>query len=164
MNITNVPQGTTQANNSYVPRCRSPYYYCRIPGCRLITCPAVEDNIRAGLVKHDIGTGRIVLLSSAAIPNIPQGATIHKQVQEWHRQNPSQQACGGLGHMMLSVCSNLNSSPTFRSKDEEIEAATQRLNMLLEWRKHREVFDGVKIITRSTYRSDPVTLTTSIAP
>ena len=102
-------------------------------------------------MKHDIGTGRVVLPSSAAIPNIPQGATIHEQVQEWHWQNPGQQARGGLGHMMLSVCSNLNSSPTLRSKDEEIEAATQRLNMLLEWRKHHKVFDGVEITTRSTH-------------
>ena len=65
---------------------------------------------------------------------------------------------------MLSVCSNLNSSPTFHSEDEEIEATAQYLNMLLEWRKRREVFDGVEITTRSTHRSDPVALTTSIAP
>ena len=65
---------------------------------------------------------------------------------------------------MLSVCSNLNSSPTFHSEDEEIEATAQYLNMLLEWRKRREVFDGVEITTRSTHRSDPVALSTSIAP
>ena len=87
MNIMNAPQGTTQANNSYVPRCGSPCYYCRIPGYHLTTYLAIKDDIRAGLVKRNIGTGHIVLLSLAVILNVPQGATICEQVQKWHQQN-----------------------------------------------------------------------------
>ena len=64
------------------PNQRAPCYYCHTPGCLTWRCPHVEADIQAGLIKRAVGSNRIVLPSSAEIPNDPPNASWREQVQE----------------------------------------------------------------------------------
>ena len=137
------------------PNQRAPCYYCHTPGCLTWRCPHVEADIQAGLIKRAVGSNRIVLPSSAEIPNDPPNASWREQVQEYHRKNPGQQARGGLEHMMLTITPPPVIEDCTRTEDEEIEAMQAQLSMLLERKNRRQQFDGVEIPSRPNQRTGP---------
>ncbi|KAG6893026.1 hypothetical protein C0992_011528, partial [Termitomyces sp. T32_za158] len=58
-------------------------------------CPAVDNYLRQGKIRRATD-GKVVLPSSAVIPNYPDLKTFQEQVDKWHRRNPNNIATATL--------------------------------------------------------------------
>lgn len=116
-------------------------------------CPTLENYIRQGCI-HQAADGKVVLPSSAIIPNYPELKSYQEHVDEWHCRNPGNLATSTLTsntnsdteqamqqQMVLEVMhlDTISNSENL-TKDACIENLERKLASL-----KNQVFDGVEI-------------------
>ncbi|EED77584.1 predicted protein, partial [Postia placenta Mad-698-R] len=153
--IATLIQPTTHATHNHAPAPRQQAavhihensgveqtcHYCGNHGCRVGTCEFAEIDIRDGKCKRNT-EGKIVLPNGSFCPRTIPGLTIRDRIYEWHRRNPAAPAAP----TMLFEIDDRSTMQTFTlNTSSRIEALEREL---LQLRKRREVFDGVKILQR----------------
>jgi len=69
--------------------------FCGAPDHYIRECGVVQEYIDTRKIRHD-AEGKVILSSGAFIPRSIPGKWLHKQVDEWHWQNPGQLTRGQL--------------------------------------------------------------------
>lgn len=134
--------------------------YCGEPNDFIGSCPRVEEDIAAGLVRRN-AEGKVVLASGAFPPRSLPGNNIRERVREWHKRFPGQTAKGqltsntGAGTMLFEISDEPTPSVhTFSlSSNDRIEALERELLVLRSGK--RKVFDGVEITRQPRVQSQP---------
>ncbi|OSX55906.1 hypothetical protein POSPLADRAFT_1063300 [Postia placenta MAD-698-R-SB12] len=165
--IATLIQPTTHATHNHAPAPRQQAavhvhensgaeqtcHYCGNRGCRVGTCEFAEINIRDGKCKRNTD-GKIVLPNGSFCPRTIPGLTIRDRIYKWHRRNPA----APTALTMLFEIDDRSTMQTFTlNTSSRIEALEREL---LQLRKRREVFDGIKILQRKKPTTPVVTRST----
>lgn len=116
------PAGNTNYATSSNPALPNRCHFCGKPGCRIATCPEVENHIKAGMVARS-ADGKVTLPSGAYLPRTTVGRNLAEKFAKFHADNPGQKAASALQTVQMyeTVETMVHIEVAEEDSDEEAE-------------------------------------------